>query len=189
MPAIPKQPETDHRCGGDVVPPPACDRRRLASTTSSTAAVRRRGRSIITFPAENPRSPAAAVEEAGRRVAETIAKLARETRCTGELLKAHAGLLAGWLRKSGFRDGCPITTVLLELAPRDRTVTQAGRDAYAARLGILTAKLVADGFAPARAARLAGLGFGDPGCPNPGAGGAKRRADRNGRGRVGENAG
>jgi TetR/AcrR family transcriptional repressor of lmrAB and yxaGH operons len=36
-------------------------------------------------------------------------------------------------------------------------VTQAGRDAYAARLGILTAKLVADGFTPARAERLAGL--------------------------------
>ena len=109
------------------------------------------------FPGGKSSIAAAAVEEAGRRVAETVAKLARETRCTGELLKAHAGLLAGWLRKSGFRDGCPITTVLLELAPRDRTVTQAGRDAYAARLGILTAKLVADGFAPARAARLAGL--------------------------------
>lgn len=99
----------------------------------------------------------AAVEEAGRRVAETMAKLARETRSTAELLRAHARLLSGWMRNSGFRDGCPITTVLLELAPRDRGVSDAGRKAYAARLGVLRAKLVADGFSPSRAERLAVL--------------------------------
>ena len=109
------------------------------------------------FPAGKSSIAAAAVEEAGRRVAETVAKLASGTGSTGELLRAHARLLAGWMRKSGFRDGCPITTVLLELAPGDRAVTQAGRDAYAARLGILTAKLIADGFPAARAERLAGL--------------------------------
>ena len=109
------------------------------------------------FPAGKSSIAAAAVEEAGRRVAETITRLAGETRSTGELLKAHARLLAGWMRKSGFRDGCPITTVLLELAPGDRAVTQAGRDAYAARHQILAAKLIADGFSPVRAERLAGL--------------------------------
>jgi len=109
------------------------------------------------FPAGKSSIAVASVEEAGRRVAETVATLAGETRSTGELIRAHARLLAGWLRKSGFRDGCPITTVLLELAPRDRAVARAGRDAYAARLGILTEKLIADGFPPARAGRLAGL--------------------------------
>src|ERR1700726_4367577 len=109
------------------------------------------------FPDGKASIAVAAVEEAGRRVAETMTALASETRSTADLLRAHARLLSGWLRKSGFRDGCPITTVLLELAPRDRGVAESGRKAYAARLGILTAKLVADGFAPARAARLAGL--------------------------------
>jgi TetR/AcrR family transcriptional regulator, lmrAB and yxaGH operons repressor len=109
------------------------------------------------FPAGKSSIAVAAVEEAGRRVAQTVAQLARETRSTGELIKEHARLLAGWMRKSGFRDGCPITTVLLELAPAERTVAQAGREAYAARLAILTAKLVADGFPAERAARLAGL--------------------------------
>ncbi|MDP1961354.1 MAG: TetR/AcrR family transcriptional regulator [Reyranella sp.] len=97
----------------------------------------------------------AAVEEAGRRVAETMARLARESRSTGDLLRAHARLLSGWMRNSGFRDGCPITTVLLELAPRDRGVSEAGRKAYAARLGVLREKLVADGFSFPRAERLA----------------------------------
>lgn len=97
----------------------------------------------------------AAVVEAGRRVAETMAKLARESRSTGDLLRAHARLLSGWMRNSGFRDGCPITTVLLELAPKDRGVSEAGRKAYAARLGVLRDKLIADGFSLSRAERLA----------------------------------
>jgi TetR/AcrR family transcriptional regulator, lmrAB and yxaGH operons repressor len=109
------------------------------------------------FPAGKASIAVAAVEEAGRRVAETVAQLARETLSTGELLKGHARLLAGWMRKSGFRDGCPITTVLLELAPEDRAVGQAGRKAYMARLAILREKLVADGFPTGRAERLAGL--------------------------------
>jgi len=109
------------------------------------------------FPAGKPSIAVAAVEEAGRRVAETASQLAAKTSSTGELIREHARLLAGWMRKSGFRDGCPITTVLLELAPEDRAVAQAGREAYAARLAILTEKLIADGFPAERAKRLAGL--------------------------------
>jgi TetR/AcrR family transcriptional repressor of lmrAB and yxaGH operons len=109
------------------------------------------------FPEGKASIASAAVEEAGRRVARTVAKLAGETRNAGELVKAHSRLLAGWMRKSGFRDGCPITTVLLELAPRDRRVAEAGRKAYAARVAVIAGKLAADGFAPARAERLAVL--------------------------------
>jgi hypothetical protein len=47
------------------------------------------------------------------------------------------------MRKSGFRDGCPITTVLLELAPKNRGVSEAGRQAYAARIEIIKGKLIA----------------------------------------------
>jgi TetR/AcrR family transcriptional regulator, lmrAB and yxaGH operons repressor len=107
------------------------------------------------FPAGKASIAVAAVEEAGRRVAETMAKLARETRSTADLLRAHARLLSGWMRKSGFRDGCPITTVLLELAPKDRGVSEAGRRAYAVRVGIVKDKLIADGFSTSRAERLA----------------------------------
>jgi TetR/AcrR family transcriptional repressor of lmrAB and yxaGH operons len=48
-------------------------------------------------------------------------------------------------------------TVLLELAPRERAVTEAGRKAYAARLAILSRELVEDGFVKARADALAVL--------------------------------
>ena len=109
------------------------------------------------FPDGKSSIAVAAVEEAGRRVAATVAKLAAECGSTGELLRAHARLLAGWMQDSGFRNGCPITTVLLELAPRERAVSEAGRKAYAARLSILRDKLVADGFARPRAEALAVL--------------------------------
>ncbi len=109
------------------------------------------------FPAGKASIAVAAVEEAGLRVARTMEKLARETASSGDLLRAHARLLAGWMRQSGFRDGCPITTVLLELAPKDRNVAEAGRKAYDARLAVMQAKLVEDGFAPVQADRLAVL--------------------------------
>jgi TetR/AcrR family transcriptional regulator, lmrAB and yxaGH operons repressor len=109
------------------------------------------------FPAGKASIAAAAIEEAGRRLAATVAKLAQETQSTAALLRAHAQQLSGWMKRSGFKDGCPITTVLLELAPRDRAVTEAGRKAYEARINILSDKLVADGYQRARAERLAVL--------------------------------
>ncbi|PPQ20162.1 TetR/AcrR family transcriptional regulator [Bradyrhizobium sp. AC87j1] len=109
------------------------------------------------FPDGKSSIAVAAVEEAGRRVAATVAKLAEECSSTADLLRAHARLLAGWMQGSGFRNGCPITTVLLELAPRERAVSDAGRKAYAARLSILRDKLVADGFVRSRAETLAVL--------------------------------
>lgn len=109
------------------------------------------------FPDGKSSIAVAAVEEAGRRVAATVAKLAEECGSTGELLRAHARLLAGWMQSSGFRNGCPITTVLLELAPRERAISEAGRKAYAARLSILREKLMSDGFARPRAEALAVL--------------------------------
>lgn len=109
------------------------------------------------FPDGKSSIAVAAVEEAGQRVAQTLQQLAEECRTTGDLLRAHARLLAGWMRKSGYRDGCPITTVLLELAPQQRAVAQAGRGAYALRIDILREKLMAEGVPRERAKRLAVL--------------------------------
>ena len=107
------------------------------------------------FPDGKASIAVAAVEEAGQRVAATVAKLASEAGSTADLLRSHARLLSGWMKKSGFRDGCPITTVLLELAPENRAVAEAGRKAYSARIAIFAAKLVTDGFPKVHVERLA----------------------------------
>lgn len=109
------------------------------------------------FPLGKSSIAVAAVNEAGNRVAATLTKLAKECCSTGELLRRHAELLSGWMRASGFRDGCPITTVLLELAPGDRGVAEAGRNAYRTRVSVIADQLVADGFPKARADALAVL--------------------------------
>lgn len=107
------------------------------------------------FPEGKPSIALAAVEEAGRRVVETIEAIAARTSSTQELLIEHAALLGGWMEKSGFRDGCPMTTVLLELAPEDRAVTDAGRQAFSARMRVLRASLIDDGFDAETAESLA----------------------------------
>lgn len=109
------------------------------------------------FPGGKASIAVAAVEEAGRRVADTMSGLAQQPGSTGDLLRRHARLLAGWMRRSGFRDGCPISTVLLELAPADRAVAEAGRRAYAARVAVLRDRLIADGAGAVQADRLAVL--------------------------------
>jgi TetR/AcrR family transcriptional repressor of lmrAB and yxaGH operons len=109
------------------------------------------------FPAGKASIGEAAVREAGRRVCETVEELAATAPSAGALIAAHAKLLAEWMAASGYRDGAPMATVLLENAPHDAAITGAGAEALAAWRRILQAKLEADGFAPGRAQRLAGL--------------------------------
>lgn len=109
------------------------------------------------FPEGKTSIAVAAVTEAGERVVETLEQLCSKSQTTADLIKSHARLLVGWMKKSNYRDGCPITTVLLELAPQERLISQAGRTAYNARINILCAKLEADGFSREHAKCLAQL--------------------------------
>lgn len=109
------------------------------------------------FPEGKASIAAAAVETAGQRVVATLEEIASDQTSTGDILKAHAELLGTWLKQSDFRDGCPITTVLLELAPQNRKVTVAGKNAFAARNNLLTERLMAEGWAADEAAQMAQL--------------------------------
>jgi len=109
------------------------------------------------FPQGKPSIAVAAIEEAGRRAATTLRDLAATSPRPGDIVKAHAALLGQWMAKSNYRDGCPMTTVLLELAPQDRAIAEAGRKAYGARNAVLEEALIGAGFAPSRARSLAVL--------------------------------
>ncbi len=109
------------------------------------------------FPKGKASIAEAAVAEASRRAAETLRALVDKHDTAGALFTAYAGQMAEWMAKSGFQDGSPITTVLLEMAPKDEAVTRAGREGLAARTAILRERLEADGVPTERASRLAEL--------------------------------
>ncbi|MCZ4494043.1 MAG: TetR/AcrR family transcriptional regulator [Conexibacter sp.] len=97
------------------------------------------------------------VRAAGRLVTRTLTEVAAAQRSPGAVLRRYARMVVGWMEESGFRDGGPITTTLLELAPRVPGVTAAGREAFAAWSAVLAGELTAAGVKPARARRLATL--------------------------------
>lgn len=107
------------------------------------------------FPDGKPAIAVAAVEEAAQRVLKSIEDIAARTASTAELLVEHARVLSAMMEDSGFRDGCPITTVLLELVPEDQAVAEAGRQAFSARVELLRDKLIEDGYDAVTAEGLA----------------------------------
>ena len=134
------------------------------------------------FPSGKTAIAEAAVRLSSTNASRTLEDLAAKSRNAGEVVRAYASLLAGWIEKSGFVDGNSITTTLLEMAPHDARVTAAGREAFDSWRRILADKLTADGVKPARArhARRDGRGR----CrrqPHPSAGGAQHRRDPPGR--------
>lgn len=109
------------------------------------------------FPGGKVQIGAEVVTLAGRVVATTLTALLDTEPSVAAALRRYARMVVGWLAESGFRDGSPVTTTLLELAPAEPGVTAAGRDAFAAWSRILERGLVADGVAAERARGLAGL--------------------------------
>lgn len=109
------------------------------------------------FPGGKEAIAAAAVTWAGERVTLTLSKLAAEVDSPEDLVRRYALLLADWMSKSGFRDGCPISTTLLETAPQSDLIREAGAAAFAAWAGIFSASLQAARVPPRRADRLASM--------------------------------
>jgi TetR/AcrR family transcriptional repressor of lmrAB and yxaGH operons len=107
------------------------------------------------FPQGKLSIAAAAVQAAGERVARTLEGLAARGHGPGDVVRGYAKLLAGWMSASGFRDGCPIATTLLETAPQSEAVRSAGAAALAAWAAVVADSLRAHGVAPARARRVA----------------------------------
>jgi TetR/AcrR family transcriptional regulator, lmrAB and yxaGH operons repressor len=109
------------------------------------------------FPGGKDQIAEAAVRFAGTVVVTTLEKLAQEHDTAAAMIRAYCKLLAGWMAKSGFRDGCPIATTLLEAAPQSTEMAAAGRDAFAGWCAVIARALVRDGFGKKEAARLATL--------------------------------
>ena len=83
------------------------------------------------FPPGKEEIGAAAVTAAGGLVTETFAELAKQADDPADFLRRYTEMLGRWLTASDFRDGCPITTTLLETAPASAAITQAGQAVFA----------------------------------------------------------
>jgi len=109
------------------------------------------------FPGGKDQIAVAAVRFAGGVVVATLETLAQEHDTAAAMIRAYCKLLAGWMAKSGFRDGCPIATTLLEAAPQSKEMAAAGREAFAGWCAVIARALVRDGFGKAEAKRLSTL--------------------------------
>lgn len=99
----------------------------------------------------------AAVRYAGDRVRQTLQELAASTDSPANLVRSYGKLVAGWMAESEFRDGSPITTVLLERAPENVEITRVGSDVFLSWIEIIQARLLAFGVDVKRARQLSQL--------------------------------
>lgn len=88
-------------------------------------------------------------------VSDTLTELSKAYPTPSGMVRAYGKLLRGWLAKSEYQDGCPITTTLLELSATSEPVAAAGRSAFASWKSIYQDKLMAAGVSEKRAASLA----------------------------------
>jgi AcrR family transcriptional regulator len=109
------------------------------------------------FPDGKDQIAEAAVRFAGAGVVMTLEKLEQEHDSAASMILAYCKLLNGWMAKSGFRDGCPIATTLLESAPQSTDMTTAGREAFTGWCAVIARALLRDGFGKAEARRLSTL--------------------------------
>jgi len=99
----------------------------------------------------------AVVKVAGRVVGKTLGVLATKSESPSAFILAYAGMLAGWMKGSEFRDGCPITTVLLEMAPESELITQAGQQVMESWIDIMSEVFISHGWDSLAAERAANL--------------------------------
>jgi TetR/AcrR family transcriptional regulator, lmrAB and yxaGH operons repressor len=116
-----------------------------------------RGSTYFHFPGGKAELAREATARAGEEIEELVGQAARHAGDPASLVRALAQIMAGRLERSGYQNGCPIATMVLELAPRDAAFSAAFDSVFARWRAALTARLEPLGLAPGRAAALAGL--------------------------------
>jgi TetR/AcrR family transcriptional regulator, lmrAB and yxaGH operons repressor len=116
-----------------------------------------RGSTYFHFPGGKAELAREAIARAGNEVEDMVDQAARHADDPGSMVRALAQIMAGQLERSGYQSGCPIATMVLELAPCDEEFS-AGFDAVFARWrAALVTRFEPLGIAPERAAVLADL--------------------------------
>jgi AcrR family transcriptional regulator len=102
------------------------------------------------FPGGKEQLALAAMQRAGEQLRDAIAAILASSDDLGEALARLLDALAAGLERSGYRDGCPIATVALELASDSETLRAGACSAFDSWLEPLERRLTAEGLdAPA----------------------------------------
>ena len=109
------------------------------------------------FPGGKAEIGVEALRLAAATVTSTLGGFAAEGLRPAEIIERYFVLLGKWMRESDYRDGSPITTTVLEMAPQDEPIRAAAAEAYRAWAAVLEGAAIAQGMDPARAGRLARL--------------------------------
>src|SRR5215472_4617749 len=116
-----------------------------------------RGSTYFHFPGGKAELAREAIARAGDEVEEMVARAARGAGDPASLVRALAQILAGRLERSGYRSGCAIATMVLELAPGDEESSAALDAVFARWRAALVTRFEPLGLAPGRARALADL--------------------------------
>ena len=103
------------------------------------------------FPDGKEQLATVAVDQSGSEFAGEIKKLLDRHPEPAAAVAAVSKGLSRWLQKSGFVDGCPITTVCLEMAPSSTAITEAAHRAFTSWQDLWRAHLERAGFDPGEA--------------------------------------
>jgi TetR/AcrR family transcriptional repressor of lmrAB and yxaGH operons len=101
------------------------------------------------FPGGKEQLAAEALDLSSRVVTDQLTAHGAES--TAATLESWLRMVAERLERSGFRDGCPIATVALEVAPTSDSLRAACSEHFDRMVDLLTARLRTDGFSPAEA--------------------------------------
>jgi TetR/AcrR family transcriptional repressor of lmrAB and yxaGH operons len=107
------------------------------------------------FPGGKEQLAVEALTTAGESVAEALRGLVARAPSPARLVRDYVKLQERMLEESGFRQGCPIATVTLEMASESQPIREAAAAVFALWSGILADYLTQHDHRPADAARLA----------------------------------
>lgn len=103
------------------------------------------------FPGGKEELGEAAVELAGRLIAEMLEEHAAKHRSPSRFLKAYCTTMAGWMEESGYRSGCPVATTLLETVPESEAIGAACANAIDSWVEIIAGVYARDGLSTRQA--------------------------------------
>jgi TetR/AcrR family transcriptional repressor of lmrAB and yxaGH operons len=107
------------------------------------------------FPGGKAQIGLGAVELGGRVASKTLTSLLGADSDPAEAARLYGARMADWMSLSSFRDGCPIATVVLEMAPQNGAIATAASQAFDDWRAAFAKALEGKGLDPERAAGLA----------------------------------